>query len=85
MCSLISAFVDYIYCIKWPCNICYLTLWTTCIKADNEGSDQTAQMRSLIWAFVVRIWNKKCFHMLKFKYTELTGLILLLEMSEILP
>ena len=32
---------------------------------DNNGPDQTAQMRSLIWAFVVPICNKGPFLMLK--------------------
>ena len=26
------------------------------LLADNEGPDQTAHSRSLIWAFAVRIW-----------------------------
>ena len=31
--------------------------------ADREGPDQTARMRRLIWAFVVRVCPKTCFHM----------------------
>ena len=29
--------------------------------ADSEGPDQTARMRSLIWAFAVRIWSEGTF------------------------
>ena len=29
--------------------------------ANNEGADQTARMRRLICAFVVRIWHKQGF------------------------
>ena len=32
--------------------------WTDC-----EGPDQTARMRSLIWAFAVRIWLKRFFRL----------------------
>ena len=32
-----------------------------CLLADSEGPDQTARMRSLIWAFVVRICSKTPF------------------------
>ena len=28
------------------------------LYTDSEGPDQTARMRSLIWAFVARIWDK---------------------------
>ena len=31
------------------------------LLADSEGPDQTAQMRSLIWAFAVRICPKDTF------------------------
>ena len=33
------------------------------LQADNEGPDQTARMRSLIWAFVVRIYDKAFYFM----------------------
>ena len=31
--------------------------------ADSEGTDQTAWMRRLIWAFAIRIYPKTRFHM----------------------
>ena len=31
------------------------------LLADSKGPDQTAQMRSLIWAFAVRICQKNMF------------------------
>ena len=33
------------------------------LLADSEGPDQTVRMRSLIWAFAVRICLKTYFHM----------------------
>ena len=33
------------------------------LLADSEGSDQTARMRRLIWAFAVRIYPKTRFRM----------------------
>ena len=33
------------------------------LLADSEGPDQTARMRSLIWAFAVRIYLKTRFRM----------------------
>ena len=35
----------------------------TILAANNKGADQTAGMRRLICAFVVRIWDKTCFGM----------------------
>ena len=44
-----------------------LIFYTFCspmfLFADSEGPDQAARMRSLIWAFAVRICPKTCFRM----------------------
>ena len=43
--------------------------------ADSEGPDQTAQMRTLIWAFAVCICPKTCFRMVRpiYCWTEWIG------------
>ena len=40
------------------------------LLADNEGPDQTARMRSLIWAFAVSICPKTHFRMTRAIYIE---------------
>ena len=35
---------------------------------DNEGPDQTARMRRLIWAFVIRIYSQTRFRMAWLRY-----------------
>ena len=35
------------------------------LSSENKGADQTAQMRRLICTFVVRIWHKKGFVMMR--------------------
>ena len=49
--SIIQAFALPSYILK------YLTI----MLVDSEGTDQTVQMRRLIWAFSVRICRKTCF------------------------
>ena len=38
------------------------------LLADNEGPDQTARMRRLIWAFVIRVYSQTRFHMAWLRY-----------------
>ena len=40
-----------------------LSIQTSILLANSKGPDQTARMRSLIWAFAVRICPKTCFHL----------------------
>ena len=51
MCSLIRAFA-----LHW-----YIPWYPVILLADSEGPDQTARMRSLIWAFAVRKCPKHVF------------------------
>ena len=46
--NLIRTLVIHLYILQYP----------TILQAGIEGSDQTARMRSLIWAFAVRIDSK---------------------------
>ena len=43
----------------------YIQYYPMVLLADSEGPDQTARMRSLIWAFAVRISPKTRFRMVK--------------------
>ena len=58
--SLIRAFFGRRFILQYP----------LILVAGSEVPDQTAQMRSLVWDFVARIYDKSLFHMLQQNYVR---------------
>ena len=59
--------------LKYCAILCYVLPYSVILKADDEGPDQTAQIRRLIWAFAVRIFPKTRFRMTRRRIICVTG------------